>query len=106
MKAIQKELGQSDDRAQELDELRTKIEAAGMTEEAQKEARRELDRLAKMPPAAAEYTVARTYIDWLVSMPWAQGTTDNTDIEAAAKIPDEGHEGLDRSKGRNLEYLG
>ncbi len=89
MKAIQKELGQTDDRAQELDELRTKIEAAGMTEEAQKEALRELDRLSKMPPAAAEYTVARTYLDWLVALPWSKQTTDN----------------LEKVKERILEYL-
>jgi ATP-dependent Lon protease len=105
LKAIQKELGEADDRTQEIDALREKIDAAGMTEEAQKEARRELDRLAKMPPAAAEYTVARTYIDWLVSMPWTQETTDNTDIEAAARILDEDHEGLDKIKERILEYL-
>jgi ATP-dependent Lon protease len=105
LKAIQKELGEADERTQEIDALREKIEAAGMTEEAQKEARRELDRLAKMPPAAAEYTVARTYIDWLVSMPWTQETTDNTDIETAANILDEDHEGLDKIKERILEYL-
>src|SRR5258705_11790085 len=77
MKAIQKELGQSDDRAQELDELRTKIEAAGMTEEAQKEALRERDRLSKRPPAAAENTVARTYLDGLVALPWSRRPTAN-----------------------------
>ena len=105
LKAIQKELGEADERTQEIDALREKIEAAGMTEEAQKEARRELDRLAKMPPAAAEYTVARTYIDWLVSMPWTQETTDNTDIETAARILDEDHEALDKIKERILDYL-
>jgi ATP-dependent Lon protease len=105
MKAIQKELGDADDRTQEIDALREKIEAAGMTEEAKKEALRELDRLAKMPPAAAEYTVARTYIDWLVSMPWQQETADNVDIGAARTILDEDHEGLEKIKERILEYL-
>jgi len=105
MKAIQKELGDADDRTQEIDALRDKIEAAGMTEEAKKEALRELDRLAKMPPAAAEYTVARTYIDWLVSMPWQQATADNVDIGAARTILDEDHEGLEKIKERILEYL-
>ena len=105
LKAIQKELGEADERTQEIDALREKIEAAGMTEEARKEANRELDRLAKMPPAAAEYTVARTYIDWLVALPWTQETTDNTDIEAAARILDEDHEGLGKIKERILEYL-
>src|SRR5262249_58959457 len=83
MKAIQKELGDGDDRTQEIDALRQKIEAAGMTEEAKKEALRELDRLEKMPPAAAEDTVARTYIDWLLAMPWQQGTADTVDIPPA-----------------------
>jgi ATP-dependent Lon protease len=105
LKAIQKELGESDERTQEIDALREKVEAAGMTEEARKEALRELDRLAKMPPAAAEYTVARTYIDWLVAMPWTSETTDDTDIEAAARILDEDHEGLAKIKERILEYL-
>src|SRR5206468_61320 len=90
---------------QEIDALREKIEAAGMTEEAKKEALRELDRLAKMPPAAAEYTVARTYIDWLVSMPWQQETADNVDIAPARTILDEDHEGLEKIKERILEYL-
>ena len=105
IKAIQKELGDGDDRTQEIDTLRKKIDAAGMTEEAKNEALRELDRLAKMPPAAAEYTVARTYIDWLVSMPWQQETADNVDIAAARTILDEDHEGLEKIKDRILEYL-
>jgi ATP-dependent Lon protease len=105
MKAIQKELGQTDDRAQELDELRAKIEAAGMTEEAHKEAVRELDRLSKMPPAAAEYTVARTYLDWLVALPWSKETTDNLDINEARRVLDDDHSGLEKVKERILEYL-
>ena len=105
MKAIQKELGDSDDRTQEIESLRQKIEAAGMPEEAQKEALRELDRLAKMPPAAAEYTVARTYIDWLIAMPWSQETTDAVDLTRAREILDEDHEGVEKIKERILEYL-
>src|SRR4030095_16767116 len=105
LKAIQKELGDSDERTAELDALRQKIDEAGMTEEAQREALRELDRLSKMPPAAAEYTVARTYIDWLVTMPWKQETTDVVDLDRARGILDEDHEGLDKIKDRILEYL-
>ena len=105
MKAIQKELGESDERTQEIDALRQKIDGAGMTEEARAEATRELDRLSKMPPAAAEYTVARTYIDWLVSMPWQQETTDSVNIAEAHAILDEDHEGLEKIKDRILEYL-
>src|SRR5881628_179656 len=105
MKAIQKELGEADERTQEIETLRKRIEAAGMPDEAKGEALRELDRLAKMPPAAAEYTVARTYIDWLVSMPWQQETADNVDIEAAKVVLDADHEGLEKVKDRILEYL-
>jgi len=105
LKAIQKELGEGDDRTQDIDALRAKIDAAGMPEEAKAEAVRELDRLAKMPPAAAEYTVARTYIDWLLAMPWQQETTDMVEIGAARAILDEDHEGLDKIKDRILEYL-
>jgi ATP-dependent Lon protease len=105
LKAIQKELGQTDERTQELDDLRAKIEAAGMTEEARKEALRELDRLTKMPPAAAEYTVARTYLDWLVALPWGKETTDNLDINEARRVLDEDHSGLEKVKDRILEYL-
>jgi ATP-dependent Lon protease len=105
LKAIQKELGGGDERTQEVDELRAKVVASGMPEEAEKEAFRELDRLAKMPPAAAEYTVARTYLDWLIAMPWQTETTDNLDIAAARKILDEDHVGLEKIKDRIVEYL-
>ena len=105
LKAIQKELGQTDERTQELDDLRDKIEAVGMTEEAKKEALRELDRLGKMPPAAAEYTVARTYLDWLLALPWSKQTTDNLDITEARRVLDEDHSGLEKVKERILEYL-
>src|SRR6476660_3635010 len=105
MKAIQKELGGGDERTQELDELREKIEAAGMSEEAKKEALRELDRLGKMPPAAAEYTVARTYLDWLLSFFCGTETTENLDIAEARRVLDEDHSGLEKVKDRILEYL-
>jgi ATP-dependent Lon protease len=105
LKAIQKELGQTDDRTRELDDLRERIEAAQMTEEAKKEALRELDRLGKMPPAAAEYTVARTYLDWLIALPWSKETTDLLDLGAARAILDEDHWGLEKVKDRILEYL-
>ena len=105
LKAIQKELGEGDERTQEVDSLREKIDKAGLTEEARKEALRELDRLAKMPPAAAEYTVARTYLDWLLTMPWQQTTTDSVDIVRARVILDEDHQGLEKIKDRILEHL-
>jgi ATP-dependent Lon protease len=105
LKAIQKELGETDERTQEIETLRQKIEAAGMSDEARTEALRELDRLGRMTPAAAEYTVVRTYIDWLVAMPWSQETTDDVDLARAAAILDEDHEGLEKIKDRILEYL-
>src|SRR5712692_9473509 len=105
LKAIQKELGQTDDRTQETDELREKIEAAGMTDEAKKEALRELDRLSRMSPAAAEYTVSRTYLEWLVALPWSKETDDSLDLAAARAVLDEDHTGLDKVKVRILEYL-
>lgn len=105
MRQIQKELGEGDEHAQELDELREKIAEAGMPEEAQKEAERELDRLARMNPAAPEYNVARTYLDWMVAMPWQQSSEDNLDIAAVKEVLDADHYGLEKVKDRILEYL-
>jgi ATP-dependent Lon protease len=105
LKAIQRELGEIDERTMEINEFREKIEKSGMPEEARKEAERELDRLAKMPVAAAEYTVARTYLEWLTSLPWNVSTEDNLDIERARKILDEDHYDLEKVKDRILEYL-
>jgi ATP-dependent Lon protease len=105
MKAIQKELGEDDDRQVEIDELRQKIEAAKLPEEPKKTAEKELDRLAKMPPQAAEYTVARTYLDWLVSLPWAVTTQDKLDVPAAKAVLDEDHFDLEKVKDRILEFL-
>ena len=105
LKAIQKELGEVDERSMEANELRKKIEEAGLPPEARNEAERELDRLAKMPPAAAEYTVSRTYLDWLVSLPWVKSSEDNLDITQAARVLDEDHHDLSKVKERILEYL-
>jgi ATP-dependent Lon protease len=105
MKAIQKELGEGDEQAKELDELREKIEAAGMPDDVKKEVLRELDRLSKMPAAAAEYTVARTYIDWLIAVPWSKRTDEVIDLPRTKAVLDADHSGLDRVKDRILEYL-
>ncbi|MBI3047109.1 MAG: endopeptidase La [Acidobacteria bacterium] len=105
MKAIQKELGESDDQTKDIEELREKIEAAGMPEAVKKEAQRELDRLAKMPVAAAEYTVSRTYLDWLVMLPWAKRTEEVIDLARTQAVLDADHTGLAKAKDRILEYL-
>jgi ATP-dependent Lon protease len=105
MKAIQKELGEGDDQQREFNELREKIEAAGMPEDVKKEAVRELDRLSKMSPAAAEYTVARTYLDWLVAVPWNKRTEIEIDIKKAKDVLDNDHYDLEKVKERILEYL-
>ena len=105
MKAIQKELGEADEKTMEINELREAIEEKGMPDEARKEADRELDRLANMPSAAAEYTVARTYLDWMVNLPWNVSTEDNLDVKRAAKILDEDHYDLEKIKDRVVEYL-
>ena len=105
LKAIQKELGEGDDQAREIDELRAKVDAAGMPDAVKKEALRELDRLSKMPVAAAEYTVSRTYMDWIVALPWAKRTEDSIDLKRTKGILDADHSGLEKVKDRVLEYL-
>ena len=104
MKAIQKELG-DDDSGGELRELREKIEAAGMPEPVKEKALKEVGRLEKIPQASPETGVIRTYVDWLVSLPWSKATSDDWDISAAAKILDEDHYGLPKVKDRILEYM-
>ncbi len=105
LKAIQRELGEGDEQSADVEEFRKKLEASMMPPEAEKQAKRELERLSRLPSAAAEYGVIRTYLDWLVSLPWATTTTDNLDIQHARRILDEDHYGLKDVKERILEYL-
>ena len=105
LKAIKEELGEKDQATVEVDDYRAKIEEKNLPEEARKEAERELDRLARMHPSSAEYTVASTYLDWLTALPWHESTTDNLDIKKARKILDHDHFGLSKAKKRILEYL-
>ena len=105
LEEIKKELGEGGEREVEIKELRERIEQVGLPEEAKKEAERELDRLAKMPPQAAEYTVARTYLDWLLDLPWNVSTEDRLDIAQAREVLDEDHYDLEKIKERILEYL-
>ena len=105
LKAIKKELGELDEHSAEIKELRDKIKKAKLPPEALTAAEKELDRLAKIPPASAEYTVARTYLDWLAELPWSESTEDNLNISNAHKILDEDHYDLEKVKKRILEYL-
>lgn len=105
LKAIQRELGESDDRGEELDELRQKIDQANMPEEALKEVNREFDRLRRMNPGAPEYTVARTYVDWMVAMPWNVSSEDVIDLAKVKDVLDNDHYGLDKIKERIIEFL-
>jgi len=105
LKAIKKELGELDEHSTEIKELKEKIKKAKMPPEVVAAAEKELERLAKIPPASAEYTVARTYLDWLVELPWSESTEDNLDIHNAQKILDEDHYDLEKVKKRILEYL-
>ncbi len=102
--AIRKELGE-DDEASEMKDLEEQIEEAGMPPDAEKQAKRELNRLSKMHPSSAEYTVSRTYLGWLLDLPWSKSTTDMLDINKAKEILDEDHYDLEKVKDRILEYL-
>ncbi len=105
LKAIQRELGEIDERAEEINEYRKKIEAAKMPEKVLKEAEKQLKRLEKMHPDSAEAATVRTYLDWLVELPWSKSTRDNLDIKKAKKVLDEDHYDLEKVKERILEYL-
>jgi ATP-dependent Lon protease len=105
LKAIQKELGESSESEAEVEELRTKVDEANMPEEAEKEALRELERLSRLPPAAAEYGVIKTYLDWLTSLPWNRSTEGEINIAHTREVLDQDHYGLDKIKDRILEYL-
>ena len=105
LRAIQEELGEADPQQAEANDLRKKIDEANMPEEVKKAADRELDRLSKVPTASPEYSVIRTYLDWLVQLPWSKDTTDAIDIRAARTILDEDHYDLDKVKDRIIEYL-
>jgi len=105
LKAIQQELGMVDEQAAEIEELKTKIKEAQMPEEAEEKALKELDRLQRMPPVAAEVSVIRTYLDWLIGLPWAKEDREKLDLKEAAKILDDDHYGLKKVKERVLEFL-
>jgi ATP-dependent Lon protease len=105
LKAIQKELGEGDEQEAEVQDYERRIGEAGMPAEAEKEARRELDRMRKMPPQAAEYGVIKTYLDWMVSLPWSKTTPDNLDIAHARQVLNEDHYGLEEIKDRIVEFL-
>ncbi len=105
LKAIQEELGEGDEQQAEINELRERLEQAGLPEDAQKAAERELSRLEKLPPVAAEYGVIRTYLEWLVDLPWSNQTEDDLDIGHAREVLDEDHYDLEEVKDRILEYL-
>ena len=105
LKAIQQELGEGDDQQAEIEELRTRLDELGLPEEIDKAARRELARLEKLPPAAAEYGVIRTYLDWIITLPWTEATEDDLDLRRARRVLDEDHYDLEKVKERILEFL-
>lgn len=105
LKAIQRELGEKDEKTAESEELRERLEKKALPDEVRKVAEKEMDRLAKIPPQAAEYIVSRTYLDWILELPWMEGTEDNLDIAEAEKVLEEDHYDLEKVKKRILEYL-
>lgn len=105
LKAIQQELGEIDESGSEVEEYRTRLYEKNLPEEAHKEAERELNRLARMHPSSAEYSVALTYLDWMTALPWNENTPDNLDLESAEKVLENDHYGLEKAKRRILEYL-
>ena len=105
LEAIRRELGESEDDEEEVDRLRAEIEAAGMPEEALKQATRELERFAQTPSAAAEHAVIRNYLEWVVALPWSESSEDQLDVKAARKVLDEDHFGLEKIKDRIVEYI-
>ena len=105
LKAIKEELGESNETNVEIEEYRTKIKEKNLPEEVRKEAERELERLERMHPSSAEYTVASTYLDWITALPWSESTKDKLDIKKARKVLDEDHYGLEKAKKRIIEYL-
>jgi ATP-dependent Lon protease len=105
LKAIKEELGETDETQVEIEEYRAKIAEKNLPDEARKEAERELDRLSRMHPSSAEYTVASTYLDWITALPWHEETKDTVDIKKAQKILDDDHYGLEKPKKRIIEYL-
>ncbi len=105
LKAIQEELGEGDEQQAEIAELRARIEEAELPEEIHKAATRELSRLENLPPAAAEYGVIRTYLDWILTLPWSKTTEDNLDLEHARQVLDEDHYDLEKVKERIIEFL-
>src|SRR5438067_10093044 len=105
MKAIQKELGEQDENARDVEDLKKKIEAVGMPEEVKKDAMKELNRLSRMSPMAADYSVTRNYIEWLAVLPWSKSSGTDVDIVKAKEILDQDHYDLQKVKDRILDYL-
>src|SRR5207249_4203768 len=105
MKAIQKELGEGDDGRQEVEELRAKLDVAGMSEEVKAEVAKELGRLARISPMSPEYTVTRNYLEWMASLPWGITSAEPVNVQRAAEILDEDHYDLEKVKERILDYL-